>query len=289
MTPPIPPRAFDPAGFDRRIAMDDTVRNLMIAVAVVAALVAVALPGVYWLSGLVAPGVMVGLWLWWSTSTAKAGQALSEVGELMTSDPEQAERAIDRALGQRPVMRWARLLAYHRLAGLYHLQRRFADSAAICLCLLNQPLRGPAAAVRPHLLLMLAEAQLEAGNLPGAYHALAHLHQTRLGLGEALQRLALQTRYEVAAGADDAALDHARAKVELAELMPPSHGAAMHAMLATAAGRTHQHKLADWLWQRTRLLAPKALLDQLERGTFGTRVVEHHTPDPAATADTPPA
>lgn len=273
-------KPFDPAGFAKQLAFDDAVRSAMIAVAVVAAGLALLMPTMNVWSGLVAPGVVVGLWLWWSTSTAKAGQSLAQVGDLMTSDPDQAERLIQAALSRRPVMRWARLLSYHRLAGLRHLQRRFNESAAICLCLLNQPLKGPAAAVRPHLLLMLAEAQLESGNLHGAYHALAHLQQSRLSLNEALQRLALQTRYEVAAGAYDTALNKSRAKVELAELMPAPLCTAMHAMLATAAGRTGHDKLANWLWERTRLLAPADLLEQIQQGRFAFGVVEYNEPTP---------
>lgn len=278
MNKPKQDQPFDPNTFNKQIEIDNLMRATMIGLAVLAGLAAVLMPSVSLLSGLVAPCVIIGLWLWWSTSTAKAGKTLSEVGGLMASDPEQASQLISQALAQRPVMRWARLLTYHRLAGLRHVQRRFNESAAICLCLLAQPLRGPAATIRPHLLLMLAEAELERDNLPGAYHALAHLQQTRLSLIEALQRLTLQTRYELAAHAYDAALHRSRAKVELAELMPAPHCAAMHAMLATAAQRRGNTRLADWLWERTRLLAPDALRDQLERGHFGVEVVDHDLP-----------
>ena len=126
----------------------------------------------------------------------------------------------------------------------------------------------------PHLRLRLAEAQLESGNLPGAYQALAHLQQTRLGLAQSLQRLAIQTRYELAIGAYDHALHRARAKVEMAELMPAKHCAAMHAMLATAARHAGQTKQSEWLWERTRLLAGPELTQNLERGGFGVSVVE---------------
>jgi hypothetical protein len=192
----------------------------------------------------------------------------------MAAEPGKAEDALNEMLSVKPVMRWARHLSYHRLAGMRHLQRRFTETAAICLCLLNQPLKGPAAATRPHLLLMLAEAQLEVGNLPGAYHALAHLQQTRLGLAQSLQRLAIQTRYELAVGAYDQALHRARAKVELAELMPAKHCAAMHAMLATAAQRAGETRQSAWLWERTRLLAGPDLMQQFEQGGFSMAVVE---------------
>ena len=272
-----PTNPFDPERFEKQIALDDMLRGLIIAGVVCSVLVTLLLPGLAIVSGLIAPAVVLGLWLWLSVSTARVARSLTTFGELMAAEPDQAEDALREMLSVKPVMRWARLLSYHRLAGLRHLQRRFAETSAICLCLLSQPLKGPAAATRPHLLLMLAEAQLEIGNLPGAYQALAHLQQTRLGLAQSLQRLAIQTRYELAVGAYDHALRRARVKVELAELMPAKHCAAMHAMLATAAQRAGEARQSDWLWERTRLLAGPELLQQLEQGGFGIAVVEPDT------------
>lgn len=265
---------FDPDRFAKQIAIDDTLRSVLIAAVVFALLSTLLLPGVALVSGLLAPLVVLGLWMWVSISTARVARSLTSFGEMMTTEPAKAEESLNEMLRIRPVMRWARLLSYHRLAGLRHLQRRFSETAAICLCLLNQPLKGPAAATRPHLLLMLAEAQLEIGNLPGAYHALAHLQQTRLGLAQSLQRLAIQTRYELAVGAYDSAMHRARAKVELAELMPAKHCAAMHAMLATAADHAGQSKQSAWLWERTRLLAEPKFIEQLQQDGFGLGVVE---------------
>ena len=177
---------FDPKRFAKQIAFDDMMRGLLIAGVALAILLTLLLPSMVLISGLIAPAVVLGLWLWMSVSTARVARSLATFGELIASEPKQAEEALGDMLSVKPVMRWARLLSYHRLAGLRHLQRRFAETSAICLCLLSQPLKGPAAATRPHLLLMLAEAQLEIGNLPGAYHALAHLQQTKLGLAQSL-------------------------------------------------------------------------------------------------------
>lgn len=265
---------FEPERFAKQIAIDEMLRGLLIAGVVGAMAVTLVLPGVAVVSGVIAPAIALGLWLWVSISTARVARSLAMFGGLMVNEPSKAEQTLREMLRVRPVMRWARLLSYHRLAGLRHLQQRFSETAAICLCLLNQPLKGPAAAMRPHLLLMLAEAQLELGNLPGAYHALAHLQQTRLGLAQSLQRLAIQTRYELAIGAYDTTVHRARAKVELAELMPAKHCAVMHAMLATAAGRAGQTKQSTWLWERTRVLTDPAWFETLRQGGFGLSVVE---------------
>lgn len=269
---------FDPERFAKQIAFDDLVRATLIVGVVIALLMTLLLPGLVILSGLIAPAIVLGIWLWLSVSTARVARSFATFSELMATEPSQAEDTLREVLRLRPVMRWARLLSYHRLAGLRHLQRRFAETAAICLCLLSQPLKGPAAATRPHLLLMLAEAQLEIGNLPGAYHALAHLQQTKLGLAQSLQRLAIQTRYELVIGAYDSVLHRARAKVELAELMPAQHCTTMHAMLATAAQHAGQTRQSDWLWERTRLLAPADLLEQIKKGRFAFDVVEYNEP-----------
>lgn len=277
MTDTAPP-VFDPKHFRTNLARDEILRNALIAIGILAALAMFLLSQLQWLSSIVAPALIVGMWFWASASTARVAKTLNTLGDDYTTQPQHAEATLRKALQIRPVMRWARLLAYHRLAGLYHLTGRYSECAAACLCVLGQPLKGPAAASRPHLLLMLAECQLELGNLPGAYHALAHLQQTRLGLTESLQRLAIQTRYELAAGAYEAALRRSRAKVELAELMPAAHCATMHAMLATAARYQDQPRLADWLWERTRLLASPQLMTQYEQGSFGLAVVEHDQP-----------
>jgi len=269
---------FNPTRFARQIAIDQTQRGMMLAAAGLCIIVMLLMPGLGVISTLLAPVVVVGLWGWWSASTARVARLLNDIGPLIGRDPQQAFPLIEQALRICPIMPWARLLTYHRLASVYHALHRHTECASLCLCLINQPLKGPAAAVRSHLLLMLAEAQLERGDLPGAYHALAHLQQTRLSLTESLQRLAIQTRYELAVGAYDAAMRRSRAKVELAELMPAAHCATMHAMLATAAARSRQPRLADWLWERTRLLASPALLNKLEQGGFGIGVVQHLEP-----------
>jgi len=75
-----------------------------------------------------------------------------------------------------------------------------------------------------------------------------------LGLIDSLQRLSLQTQYEVAIGADAAALGGLRQKVELSELMPAAQCGAMHALLAIASQRRGQHEVAQWLRRRAELL-----------------------------------
>lgn len=196
---------------------------------------------------------VLGVWMGISSISARVSRELPAITAAVEADPAAAQAMIDGHLHRRPLLRWVRLMLYHRLAVLRHRQGRFDQSAAICRAVLAQRM-GPARQVRPHLLLMLAEARLQFRDPAGAYPALLELYATRLGLSESLQRLALQTRYEVMAGQDDAALHRTTQKIELAELMPAAQCGAMHALLATAATRARRDDLAHWLRARAELL-----------------------------------
>jgi hypothetical protein len=201
-------------------------------------------------------------WIIYGLTSSRAAQQLPYITELIDADPARADALLAAALRRWPLQRSVRLMLYHRLAMLRRRSERFAEVAAICQTVLLYPL-GPARAVRGHLLLMLAESQLHCHDLVGAWSALTALHQCPLSVAESLQRAALQTRYEVEAGYDDAALGQLHNKIAMAELMPAPQCAAMHAMLATAAQRSEQTHVADWLGQRARLLADPQQLRQL--------------------------
>ncbi len=220
-------------------------------------------------------------WFWMTINTARAGQMLLHTTVALSHDLTEAESVLAQALRRWPMQRSVRLLLYHRLASLRHRQRRFNEAIAISRALLaynlvamdrttrgiggsgvngamnllqpgdTRPTLGP---VRAHLLLLLAESSLEVGDLPGAYDALMQLHSGRLGLQETLQRLSIQTRYELAIGQPNYAVQNLRQKVQWAELMPVQHGGALHAMLAHAAQQSGQREAAQWLWSRAKLL-----------------------------------
>ncbi len=206
-------------------------------------------------------------WLGISAVNSRATRALPQIGQAIDAHPADAEAMLAAELRRWPLLRWVRLLLYHHLAMLRHRQHRYAESAHITRHVLGYPL-GPAGAQRGNMLLMLTEACLQLGDLVGAYHALNDLHATPLSLFESMQRLVLQTRYEVVVGHDQAALARVHEKLQLAELMSAPQCGAMHAMLARSAERAEQHDLARWLWARAALLCTPDQLDQLRRGGF---------------------
>ncbi|MFW6061051.1 MAG: hypothetical protein ACODAQ_12795 [Phycisphaeraceae bacterium] len=269
--PVIPP--FEPRRLERELATDLALRWGAV-IAAVAALV-----GIYSLFdanvvtlGVLALAAAVGVWLVLNLSSARISRELPQLAAMVEAEPQHAEPRIAELLRTRPLLGWVRLMLYDRLAGLRHRQQRFDESLAICAAVLRHRL-GPARHARAHLLLMLAEAALERGDLVSAYHALHQLHHMRVSLIEALQRLALQTRYEVTCGYHDSALARHHQKIQLAEIMPTPQCGAMHAILATAATQTHQRELADWLWRRAELLCTPEQLSELQAGGFGTGIV----------------
>ena len=216
-----------------------------------------------WGAGLLMVAVFV-VWLQLGTVSARVWRQLHQLTPLLAQAPAQAETHLAGLLRRMPLHRPVRLLLYHRLAMLRHRQQRFAETAAICRALLTYGL-GPAERVRAHLLLMLVEACLTENDPFGAHAGLVQLHQTRLNLIESLQRMALQTRYEIAVGYDKLVLDGIKQKIELAELMPAPQCGIVHAMFALAATRCRQSALADWLQRRGELICGSEKLEELAR------------------------
>jgi hypothetical protein len=270
--PPAPGVVYTHERFAREIWIDSAIRRALAVVAVVALIGLVLFDRTGTMLGLAVVMVLVFAWIGISMIGANVWRSLPGVTAMIGRDPAAAEAHLAALMKRRPVMRWVRLLLYHRLAAIRHRQHKFAESAAICRSVLSEPL-GPARRQRASLLLMLAEASLQCRDLHGAYAALCDLQGERLGLAERLQRLAIQTRYEVLAGHDRAALHGVRQKLLMAELMPAEHCGAMHAMLTASAKRAGKHELADWLWRRSELLVGREQLDRLIRGAFAIGVV----------------
>jgi len=263
---------FEPRRFAWQIQRDLLMR-IGVGVAAIGVLVALAVFDAGGSAISLAATVMVVVgWVSVSVISARVMRELPEVTALVDADPEQAEAGLSRLLARKPLMRWVRLALYHRLAAVRHHQGRFAECGAICRSVLSHRL-GPAEASRSHLLLLLAEASLAAGDMLGAHAALSSLHATRMSLTEALQKLALQTRYEAAIGADDATMWALEHKVALVELMPAPQCGAVHVLLAQSADRLGLADTAQWLWARARLLCGPEVFEALRQGQPGIGVV----------------
>ncbi|QQE13075.1 hypothetical protein JD969_06335 [Planctomycetota bacterium] len=203
-------------------------------------------------SGLVMILLIMG-WLGLNSINAKTGRELAQVSMVLDQDPKRAEGWIALALARKPLLRWVRLMIYHRLAIVRHREQDFAESAAICRGVLEYSL-GPAEASRAHLLLILTEASLEIRDMGTAYSSLSQLYGMKVSLVEALQRLSLQIRYEVMTGNYGAAVANIESKLELVELLPAMQCGIVHRLLAIGAERYGDRELAERLNKRAWLL-----------------------------------
>lgn len=246
---------------DRQLAIDLAFRWSLLAAAVVAFLgseLAAGLSlGVAFQAALLA--VLI-LWVLTSLRNARTLAAFPAIDARLAHDPDAAQTELRRLLARAPLAPTTRIHLYHRLAAAQHHAGRFHHAGLLAAGLLSRPLAG-AQAIRPDLLILLAECRLRLGDLHAAYPALLALASSPLTLHQRMQRLALQTHYELACGYDHAALVRLADKLALAELMPPRHSATVHALFALAARRARREDLEPFLTDRARLLCTP---DQLQ-------------------------
>ncbi len=253
---------FDPRRLRRQMRMDVFVLWTVALAVGIALVMAVQLGGSSLAIGGFVVFATIMLWFAINSVSAKTWHELRQITALIDQAPNHAEDRLAGAMKRWPLQRSVRLLMHHRLAMLRHRQQRFAETAAIGAAVLQYRM-GNAARIRAHLLLLMAESYLIGGQLDHAYAALHQLYGLQLNLVESLQRMALQTRYEISAGQDDQALRSLDSKIEMAELMPASQCGALHAMFAISARRSEQTPLADWLQQRAELICGRESLEKL--------------------------
>lgn len=255
--------AFSPARFRRALWIDGAVRAVAMGAVFLAFFILLTIGvGGSTVAVVMAVGALLA-WVGLSAVGARVARALPGLGAALESNPEAAEPVLAEMLGKRALPRWVRMMLMHRLAALRHRQQDFLSSSAIAQTLLTTPRPGPAKSQRANLLLLLVEARLELRDALGAWLALVELGRTPLGLTEALQRMALRTRYELLARQDEQALRGIDQKMRLAELMPAPQCGALHAMLAAAAQRAGRQDWVDRLWPRVELLCSEEEIGQL--------------------------
>ncbi len=261
--------AYEPDRFDREFTRDRWWRAFVAAgVGLGVFVFAGWMPGRAGVTpawGLFVAGLLVlGVWVAFAVTNARAAGTARGLISLIEQDPAGVETNLASLLRRRGLVGWVRAMVYQTWAALRHRQGRHAEAVALCHGVLSRDL-GPGEGSRPGLLLMLVESALECGDWPAAYFGLCALHGLPLTLGQVLQRLGLQTRYEVATGADESAFARWHAKTDLAELMPGHLCGATHAMLAVAAHRQDRFGSAAWLDARARLLCGPEQLRQLRQ------------------------
>ncbi len=254
---------FDPVRLRRQLRLDTSVRwFVFIALGLCVAMTSLLGEHGSELSLGIMVVVVAVVWAGAYHSSARAAQHLAHLTEMIDADTAAAESLLAGTMTRWPLQRHLRLLLYHRLARLRHVQKRLAESGLICRTLLSEP-RGVTRDVRVHMLLMLLESNLHFHDLWGAHTALAALARVPLNLFESLHRMGLQMRYEILSGHHGAVLHDLDRKVQMAELLPAADSGLVHAMMASAAEHTEQTELAAWLRSRTQLLCTPQQVEQI--------------------------
>ncbi|HUB25894.1 MAG TPA: hypothetical protein VL992_10735 [Tepidisphaeraceae bacterium] len=194
------------------------------------------------------------LWMVLGYRSLKGSRLAADSPVLIASGRfDEAETRIHAALRSFSVFKAGKLLSLHQLAVLRHAQRRWQESALLSRALLGQRLGALRGLSKPSMLL-LADDLLHMGDLAGAHESISRLYQHRLSLAEALALQELQLEYLARIGAWDQMLGQTKSRVQLAELMPPTHAARTQALLALAARKTGRENLAQWLARRANLV-----------------------------------
>ena len=240
-----------------RLRRDLTVSTLIRWGLVSGVMLALALEavGTVRLSGSLLLALIGGLWLFLSYRSMQGSRMAAESPQLIAAGLyERAEEHIDETIRSFSLFRNVKLRTLHHLTVLRHAQRRWSDAAMLAQALLRERL-GPLAGLSRSARLILADALLEVGDLPGAHEAISLLHRQRLSLTEALELTAVQTDYLARIGAWKPMMEGLRHKVDMAELMPPERSALVQAQLALAAKKLDNAPWENLLRRRAELLA----------------------------------
>jgi hypothetical protein len=233
--------------------------------------------GVHMTAGVVANlfmAILIGLmtlWIAFNITTGTIARSLIKITAAIDSNPQLAETLVALGLRSSPLTSGTRLLLYHRLAVLRYRQKRYQETAELAAALIHID-DGSLRSVRANLLLILAECRIRSRDLTGAYYALGELVYLKLSLSESLQRLLLQTHYEVLAGHSLSAVTGWRDKIEMADMMPAQQASALHELVGLAAQQQDLAELGAWLLERSRLLAAQSD-STYERPAEGSSVV----------------
>lgn len=257
-----PMMTFMPSDLEKQLQFDSFLRYLIFFGLPIGCVVLV---GIFELSpDLLGLGIMMmaGAWMVLNVISARAWQQVAVMPDLFAMDPQQVEARIAMVLKSKPLVKQVRLLTYHRLATLRHQQQDFAQTIMICQSILFHELKN-AEPITQHVLLMLTESHIASGDAQGAYMSLLDLSDRPLSLTHRLQKLALQTRYELLVGYHQNAITDIHAKIQMAELMPPLQCGAMHVLFQVAASNCDKTSLTQWLEERARLLLSDEQYEQV--------------------------
>lgn len=202
----------------------------------------------------------LGIWMLLSMTSAANVRLIGAAGAYTGAQQfDLAERTLMTAATNFSLYQSISLLAIYNLAVLAHGQGRFAQAAWLCGFLQEFPSRS-ADPMGRRSLMILAESELMLGQLPLAYQHLSALRGRPLSQPEQLALLPTTCYYEVCVNRWDYLVQTARARVELARLLPAPQSAVSLACLAMGFQQMGYLPQRDWLWQQATLLLDRQTL-----------------------------
>jgi len=207
---------------------------------------------------------VAGTWMVMTVSGASSLRLVSAATvHLADGRADLAERALLAGATKFNLIAAPCVLAMQNLAALAHGAGRFDQSAAISRFLL-QCHRRAARKLQLRNRLLLADSELMQGDLQQAYAQLKVLYASELPPAAQLALLPTACYYEVAVGAWECLAWAAKAREQLARLLPAPQSGMTLACLAL--GCQHQGRLPqrDWLFKQATLLVDRdALVERL--------------------------
>jgi len=197
-------------------------------------------------------------WLLLTYRSYRGSRLAAQLPALIASgNLREAEQVIAEALRSFCMFRGPKLRTLHNLAVLRHAQQRWGETVVICRELLAGS-RWTDDELARSTRVMLAEALLEAGDMPGVYAVAGELCRQRLTLDQTLRLAVVRTRYLAGIGAWEPLAHNIGRMAELAELMDSDDAAMVWALLALGAMKTGRGQWASFLRRRAELLGNPA-------------------------------
>lgn len=199
--------------------------------------------------------LLVAGWMLLVMASARMARALQTTAALMALGQwAEAEQELARVWRGFTIFSTTLLMACQQLGTLLRARRDYAQASRVLRTVLQfVPRRRAMRAFERTVRLLLADVELELGNLSGAYDAFRPVFGAPLSLAERLLLLPIELRYELASGHTQTAVTGLPDKVRHAELLEAPQAARVHAMLAEACQREGLTAQADYLRRRSAL------------------------------------
>jgi hypothetical protein len=168
---------------------------------------------------------------------------------------EEAQQELVGVLKKFSVFRSTLLVACQQLGTLLRAQGNHAAAREVFRSVLrySRGWSGGMPSFHTTARLMLADAELALGDLPGAYEAFRPVYGSVLSVQDRLLLLPIELRYVLAAGHTGEAVAGLREKVRFAELLDAPQAAWVHMLLAEACEREGMGRESAFLRRRAEL------------------------------------